>query len=90
MAVEQARGSVPLHEFDFTRRGEGMPIVLLLGAEKEGVPATLLSLVDACVEIPQAGLLRSLNVHVSCSLALWEITRQRLLHEQRHPAGHDA
>jgi len=80
VAVEQARGSVPLHHFDFTR--DGMQTLLLLGAEKEGVPAHLLSLVDACVEIPQSGLLRSLNVHVSCSLALWEITRQRLQRDQ--------
>ncbi len=33
---------------------------------------------DVCVEIPQFGIIRSLNVHVSASLLLWEYTRQRL------------
>ena len=50
--------------------------VLLLGAEGTGVPAPLLGEVDACLEIPQVGLLRSLNVHVSASLVMWEYCRQ--------------
>ena len=50
-------------------------MVLLLGAEGTGVPASLLCEVDACVEIPQRGLLRSLNVHVSAAIAMWELTR---------------
>jgi tRNA guanosine-2'-O-methyltransferase len=32
--------------------------------EKEGIPADLLSLLDIIIEIPQQGVLRSLNVHV--------------------------
>ena len=52
--------------------------VLLLGAEGDGIPADLLAEADVCVEIPQAGLIRSLNVHVSASLSLWEFTRQQL------------
>ena len=51
---------------------------LLLGSEGEGVPAALLGEVDACVEIPQAGVLRSLNVHVATSLLLWEYAKQGL------------
>ena len=47
--------------------------VLLLGAESTGVPAPLLAEVDACVEIPQRGLLRSLNVHVSAAIAAYEL-----------------
>jgi tRNA G18 (ribose-2'-O)-methylase SpoU len=49
--------------------------ILLLGKEKEGIPADLLNLVDICVEIPQYGLTRSLNVHVSAAITLWEITK---------------
>ena len=49
--------------------------VLLLGAEGTGVPASLLAEVDQCVEIPQRGLLRSLNVHVSAAIAMWEHAR---------------
>lgn len=34
------------------------------------MPADILRLLDACVEIPQYGLIRSLNVHVSASVAI--------------------
>jgi len=34
--------------------------------------------VDVCVEIPQHGVTRSLNVHVSAALLVWEYTRQHL------------
>lgn len=34
--------------------------------------------VDQCVEIPQQGVVRSLNVHVSAALLMWEYRKQRL------------
>lgn len=34
-------------------------------------------MLDATVEIPQLGVVRSLNVHVSGALAVYEYTRQR-------------
>lgn len=49
--------------------------VLLLGREKEGIPVELLQEIDCCLEIPQYGVIRSLNVHVSAALAIWEITK---------------
>ena len=49
--------------------------VLLLGREKEGIPVELLQEIDYCLEIPQYGVIRSLNVHVSAALAIWEITK---------------
>jgi tRNA G18 (ribose-2'-O)-methylase SpoU len=49
--------------------------VLLLGKEKEGIPVELLQEIDICLEIPQYGVIRSLNVHVSAALAIWEITK---------------
>lgn len=52
--------------------------VLLLGREKEGIPADLLARLQATVEIPQLGLIRSLNVHVSGAIAAYEFTRQGL------------
>ena len=52
--------------------------VLLLGAEKEGIPAALLPELDIVLEIPQLGRIRSLNVHVSAAMVVWEYTRQRL------------
>jgi tRNA guanosine-2'-O-methyltransferase len=32
--------------------------------------------VDVCVEIPQLGVIRSLNVHVSGAIMSWEYVRQ--------------
>lgn len=46
--------------------------------EREGIPAALIQQLDVCVEIPQRGVIRSLNVHVSGALLVWEYTRQRL------------
>ena len=50
--------------------------VLLLGKEKEGIPVEFLNEVTVTVEIPQLGVIRSLNVHVSAAIAIWEITKQ--------------
>ena len=55
------------------------PVVLVMGAEKEGVPVDVLQLLDDCVEIPQLGVIRSLNVHVSAAIAMYEYTRQNAL-----------
>jgi len=71
VALEQSRASVLLTEFVWPER-----CVLVLGSEREGVPIELLNAVDVCVEIPQAGVIRSLNVHASASIAIFEYTRQ--------------
>lgn len=71
VGVEQASESVMLQEFTFPSK-----VVLLLGREREGVPVALLNMVDVCVEIPQSGLVRSLNVHVTGALVLWEYVKQ--------------
>ena len=34
------------------------------------------SQVDDCVEIPQSGLVRSFNVHVTGAVVLWEAVKQ--------------
>lgn len=78
IALEQTDSSRSLADpADFPTRA-----VLLLGREKEGVPADFLAEVDLCVEIPQYGVTRSLNVHVSAALFIWEMTRRnRSLHD---------
>ncbi|KAF1787996.1 Alpha/beta knot methyltransferase [Phytophthora cactorum] len=58
VAVEQTASSVSLADYTLPRK-----MVLVLGREKEGIPVEVLQLVDVCVEIPQFGLVRSLNVH---------------------------
>ena len=47
--------------------------------EKEGIPADLIGLLDVCVEIPQQGVIRSLNVHVSGAILVWEYRRQQMM-----------
>jgi tRNA guanosine-2'-O-methyltransferase len=51
----------------------------VLGKEKEGIPVEFIQLLDYCVEIPQLGIIRSLNVHVSASIMMFEYTKQQLL-----------
>lgn len=47
--------------------------------EREGIPAEVIHLLDDCIEIPQFGTIRSLNVHVSASILIWEYTKQHLV-----------
>lgn len=61
-----------------TKTSSSTPLPHLLGREKEGIPADLLGLLHTTVEIPQLGLIRSLNVHVSGAIAVYEYTRQRV------------
>ncbi|XP_018009244.1 uncharacterized protein LOC108666825 [Hyalella azteca] len=71
IAVEQTAHSVSLANFSFPARS-----LLLLGNEREGLPCSLLQEVDACIEIPQFGVTRSLNAHVAGSLCLWQYAQQ--------------
>nr|CAD7574392.1 unnamed protein product [Timema californicum] len=47
--------------------------------EKGGIPANLLPLLDICVEVPQHGMVRSLNVHVTGAIFIWEYFKQHTL-----------
>ncbi|KAG5266487.1 hypothetical protein AALO_G00232640 [Alosa alosa] len=73
VGVEQTANSQSLQDYRFPEKS-----LLLLGNEREGIPANLLQLLDVCVEIPQRGITRSLNVHVSAALLVWEYTRQHI------------
>ncbi|PWA72733.1 tRNA/rRNA methyltransferase (SpoU) family protein [Artemisia annua] len=72
LGLEQTANSVALDQYVFPKK-----TVLVLGREKEGIPVELIHILDACIEIPQMGVVRSLNVHVSGAIALWEYTRQQ-------------
>ncbi|CAH1262094.1 TARBP1 [Branchiostoma lanceolatum] len=74
IGVEQTADSRNLTEFTFPDKS-----LLLLGNEKEGIPVELIHQLDVCVEIPQQGICRSLNVHVSGALLIWEYTRQQVI-----------
>lgn len=73
VGVEQTSSSQCLTKMEFHEK-----TVLLLGKEKEGIPIEFLSAVDQCIEIPQLGIIRSLNVHVSGAISIWEYTKQMM------------
>jgi tRNA (guanosine-2'-O-)-methyltransferase len=71
VAVELARGAVPLHEAPL----EG-DVCLAVGAEDHGCSPALLGAVDSVAYIPQIGRVGSLNVAVATAIAVAE-TRGR-------------
>uniref|UniRef100_A0A4X2K5C4 tRNA (guanosine(18)-2'-O)-methyltransferase TARBP1 n=1 Tax=Vombatus ursinus TaxID=29139 RepID=A0A4X2K5C4_VOMUR len=77
IGVEQTAKSSDLTEYCFPEKS-----LLLLGNEREGIPANLIQHLDVCVEIPQHGIIRSLNVHVSGALLIWEYTRQQIIKQR--------
>ena len=72
-SLEQSTKSVPLQSYDFPQK-----CAVLLGNEKLGVPGDLLDFCSVHLEIPQAGVIRSLNVHVAASLLVWEYSKKRV------------
>jgi 23S rRNA (guanosine2251-2'-O)-methyltransferase len=72
VGVEQVAGSIPLQQF---RWHTGDKMVFVFGNEVEGVSEDVLSLCDACIEIPQFGMKHSLNVSVAAGMVLWELVR---------------
>ena len=75
IGLEQTSNSFDLTSYSFPEK-----VILVLGKEREGIPVELLQccVIDQCIEIPQFGLLRSLNVHVSGAIMMWEYTKQFL------------
>ncbi|XP_043464072.1 uncharacterized protein LOC122499663 isoform X2 [Leptopilina heterotoma] len=71
IGLEQTINSCTLLEKKFERK-----TVLLLGNEKDGIPPNLIPILDNCVEIPQVGIIRSLNVHVTGAICIWEYAKQ--------------
>ena len=74
MALEQTSSSQKLSEFKWPNKG-----ILVLGAEKTGIPLNILQYVDTCIEIEQFGKVRSLNVHISAVVAAWQFIKQKYI-----------
>ena len=66
-----ARGGTPLPELEL-----GGELVLVLGAEREGLPEDVLASCDGRATIPQAGG-ESLNVAMAGTVALYELARRQ-------------
>jgi TrmH family RNA methyltransferase len=67
-----AHGGEPLHEAAL-----GEPVTFVLGAEREGLPESVVRACDARVSIPLEPGAESLNVAVAAALALYERRRMR-------------
>jgi tRNA (guanosine-2'-O-)-methyltransferase len=65
--------AVDLYEIDMTR-----PIALVFGNEHSGVSDEIRAMADGNFIIPQAGIIRSLNISVACAVTLYEAYRQKL------------
>jgi TrmH family RNA methyltransferase len=66
-----ARGGTPLAELDLPERP-----TFVLGAEREGLPVSVLETCDALATIPQTGAAESLNVAMAGAIALYERSRR--------------
>ena len=66
-----------LYEIDLTQ-----PVALVFGNEHSGVSEEIRNLADGNFIIPQAGIIRSLNISVACAVTLYEAYRQKTI------AGH--
>lgn len=64
--------AVSLHSIDFTQ-----PIALIFGNEHSGVSEEIRNRADGNFIIPQAGIIRSLNISVACAVTLYEAYRQK-------------
>ncbi len=64
--------SVDLFTLDLTQ-----PVALVFGNEHTGVSEEAWKVADGMFQIPQVGMVQSLNVSVACAVTLYEAFRQR-------------
>lgn len=71
VALEQTDESVSMYEARLPKR-----MCLLVGNEGSGLPQSMLDIAHVAVEIPQYGLVGSLNVATATAIALYEWGKQ--------------
>ncbi len=69
IAIEQAPGARCLSRWRSTPQ---QPYAFVLGNEVTGLDPQVLAQADACVEIPQQGMKKSLNVATCAGIVLWQ------------------
>ena len=69
-------------EFSYTQADMAVPVGVIMGAEDTGISRQLLRECDQLVSIPMKGNISSLNVSVAAGIMMYEIVRQRGLHNQ--------
>jgi len=72
IGLEQTRNSKSIEKFKFPDK-----CILLLGNESLGTPVEYIQVMDEFIEIPQFGQIRSLNVHISAVICVWEYIKQK-------------
>jgi len=73
ISVEQAEGAVSLKNFTPEKNSR---YALVFGHEVNGVSDGVISMSDACIEIPQYGTKHSFNIAVSAGIVLWELSKK--------------
>lgn len=72
LTTHLAQNSVSLYDLDLTK-----PTALVFGNEHGGLSEEILSAADGNFIIPQAGIIRSLNISVACAVSIYEAYRQK-------------
>jgi 23S rRNA (guanosine2251-2'-O)-methyltransferase len=67
VAIEQHPNAVSIEQMHFST-----PVALVMGAEVEGLPNSVLDLCDEVYEIPMYGSKESFNVSVAAGIALYQ------------------
>src|SRR6187402_330398 len=77
LTTHLSNDALNLYKIDLTQ-----PVALIFGNEHSGVSEEIRDLADGNFIIPQAGIIRSLNISVACAVTLYEAYRQKTM------AGH--
>lgn len=72
LTTSLADNSVSVYEVDFTQS-----TALVFGNERRGVSEQMCALADGNINIPQVGMLQSLNISVACAVCIYEAFRQK-------------
>ncbi|MFC2036824.1 TrmH family RNA methyltransferase [Chloroflexota bacterium] len=72
VVASSAHGKQVHYDLDYRR-----PLVLLVGSERSGLPASIRETADATVRLPMRGRATSLNVSAAAAALLYEVIRQR-------------
>jgi len=72
LTTHLATDSINLYDIDFTGS-----IALVFGNETRGVSEEIRGLADGNFNIPQQGIIRSLNISVACAVTIYEAYRQK-------------
>lgn len=74
LSTKLGENSASLYDLDLT-----IPTALVFGNEHDGVSEEASVLCDGNFLIPQAGIIRSLNISVACAVSIYEAFRQKLI-----------